>query len=247
MRLPRIYVDQALRQGASLLLPTEARHHLVNVLRLKVGAPLILFDGKSPREAMAGITRLDRKSATVSIHSIEHTVRESELNISLVQAISSADKMDLTIQKTVELGVSSIRPVFTERSQRPWKADRLEKKLVHWHGIIVHACEQSGRTHLPALHSPVSFQDYLASRSPGRLSLILDPGARQSFKDIDNGFGEYDILIGPESGFSTHEISSAKNTGILAIKMGPRILRTETAGIAAITMLQSMFGDLDRC
>ncbi|RUM93256.1 MAG: 16S rRNA (uracil(1498)-N(3))-methyltransferase, partial [Thiothrix sp.] len=146
MRLPRIYLDEALIKGANLLLPSEARHHLVNVLRLKIGDQLILFDGKSQYEATASITQLDRKSASVSVLSIDNTCRESLLDISLIQAISSADKMDFTVQKAVELGVKSIRPIFTERSQRPWKANRLKKKLAHWNSIIVHACEQSGRT-----------------------------------------------------------------------------------------------------
>jgi 16S rRNA (uracil1498-N3)-methyltransferase len=152
--------------------------------------------------------------------------------------------MDFTIQKAVELGVKSIRPIFTERSQRPWKSDRLEKKLAHWSGIIVHACEQSGRTQLPELYSPISYQDYLTSRNPGRPSLILDPGASQSLKELNNESSEFDLLIGPEGGFSSQEILSADNADILAVKIGPRILRTESAAIVAITCLQSMFGDL---
>ena len=244
MRLPRIYIDQALSKDASVLLPGEARHHLVNVLRLKVGDPLILFDGKSPQEAIAAITRLDRKSATVLIHTIEDACRESPLNIALIQAISSADKMDLTIQKAVELGVNSIRPIFTERSQRPWKPDRLKNKMAHWNGIIIHACEQSGRTLLPKLHSPVSYQEYLAARDPDRPALILNPGACRTLKEIENESGEFDVLIGPEGGFSPQEVSLAESAGITAVKMGPRILRTETAGSAVLTWLQSQYGDL---
>ena len=244
MRLPRIYLDEVLIKGANLLLPSEARHHLVNVLRLKIGDQLILFDGKSQQEAIASITQLDRKSATVSVLSIDNTCRESLLDISLVQAISSGDKMDFTVQKAVELGVKSIRPIFTERSQRPWKANRLEKKLAHWNSILVHACEQSGRTHLPKLYSPVSYQNYLTSRNPGRLGLILEPSAAQPHRELDNATKRFDILIGPEGGFSPQEVLLADNTGIIAIKMGPRILRTETASIVAIAFLQSKFGDL---
>ena len=245
MRLPRIYLDEVLTKGASLLLPSEARHHLVNVLRLKIGDQLILFDGKSQQEAIASITQLDRKSATVSVQSIESIYRESFLDISLIQAISSADKMDFTVQKAVELGVKSIRAIFTEHSQKPWKANRLEKKLAHWNSILVHACEQSGRTQLPDLYSPVSYQNYLTSRNPGRLALILDPSATQSPQEIDNVTKGFDILIGPESGFSPQEVLLADKVGIKAIKMGPRVLRTETASIVAITFLQSKFGDLN--
>jgi len=245
MRLPRIYLDAALTQGASLLLPTEARHHLVNVLRLKIGDQLILFDGKSQQEAIASITQLDRKSATVSVLSIHTTFRESLLDISLIQAISSTDKMDFTVQKAVELGVKSIQPIYTERSQNPWKANRLKKKLAHWNSIILHACEQCGRTCLPELYSPVSYQNYLSSRNPVRLALILDPRATQPPTEIDNITKGFDILIGPESGFSAQEALLANKASIRAIKMGPRILRTETASIVAITFLQSKFGDLN--
>ena len=245
MRLPRIYLDDVLIQGASLLLPSEARHHLVNVLRLKIGDQLILFDGKSQQEAIASITQLDRKSATVSVLSIDNTCRESLLDISLIQAISSADKMDFTVQKAAELGVKSIRPIFTERSQKPWKESRLEKKLAHWNSILVHACEQCGRTHLPELYSPVSYQSYLSSRNPERLALILDPSATRPPPEIDNVTKGFDILIGPESGFSPQEVLLADKAGIKAIKMGPRVLRTETASIVAITFLQSKFGDLN--
>ncbi len=244
MRLPRIYLDSKLTQGAHLVLPSETRHHLVNVLRLKVGAQLILFNGKSQQEAIANITYLDRKSATVSVQSIEDTCRESFLDISLVQAISSTDKMDFTIQKSVELGVKSIQPLFTERSQKAWKTNRLEKKLAHWNGILVHACEQSGRTLLPQLYPPASYQDYLRYQNSNRFPLMLDPGASQSLEEIDTRPTRIDLLIGPEGGFSSQEIFSAGNADIITVKIGPRILRTETASIVAITQLQSKFGDL---
>jgi len=244
MRLPRIHLDEVLVKGANLLLPSEARHHLVNVLRLKIGDQLILFDGKSQQEASARITHLDRKSATISIQSIESTCRESFLDISLIQAISSADKMDFTIQKAVELGVKSIRPIFTERSQKPWKSDRLEKKWAHWNGIVVHACEQSGRTHLPQLHTPVSYQEYLALRFTDRPTLILEPSANQTIKEIKHESGAFDILVGPEGGFTSQELLQAENAGIFQVKLGPRILRTETAGVAILTWFQIQHGDL---
>ncbi len=244
MRLPRIYLDNVFTEGSHLKLPPEARHHLVNVLRLKVDDQLTLFDGKSQQEASARITHLDRRSATISIQSIENTCRESFLDISLIQAISSADKMDFTIQKAVELGVKSIRPIFTERSQRPWKSNRLEKKLAHWDGIIVHACEQSGRTQLPQLQSPVSYQKYLTLRSTAKPALILEPDARQTIKEIKNESGAFDIIVGPEGGFTSQELLQAKNAGITQVKLGPRILRTETAGVAILTWLQAQHGDL---
>ena len=244
MRLPRIYLDEVFTEGAHLKLPSEARHHLVNVLRLKVGDPLILFDGKSQQEAIASITLLDRKSATVSVQSIESTCRESFLDISLIQALSSADKMDFTIQKAVELGAKSIRPIVTERSQKLWKSDRLEKKRAHWNGIVVHACEQSGRTHLPQLYSPVSYQEYLALRFTDRPALILEPSANQTIKEIKNKSGAFDILVGPEGGFTPQELLQAETAGIPQVKLGPRILRTETAGVAILTWLQIQHGDL---
>jgi len=244
MRLPRIYLNSALVKGAILLLPSEARHHLVNVLRLKINDQLFLFDGKSQQEAIASITQLDRKSATVSVLSIVNTCRESLLDISLVQAISSTDKMDFTVQKAVELGVKSIRPIFTERSQKPWKANRLEKKLAHWRSILVHACEQSGRTHLPQLYIPVPYQEYLALRFIDRPALILEPSANQTIKEIKNKSGAFDILVGPEGGFTSQELLQAENAGISQVRLGPRILRTETAGVAILTWLQIQHGDL---
>jgi 16S rRNA (uracil1498-N3)-methyltransferase len=245
MRLPRVYIDKVFTQDSALTLPNKTRHHLVNVLRLKKGNQLILFDGKSHQEAIAVITLIERKSAIVSIQSMVDTYRESPLNISLIQAISASDKMDITIQKAVELGVKSIQPIFTERSQRPWKQDRLTKKLSHWNNIIIHACEQSGRTLLPQLRPPVSFQDYTTNRPPDKVTLLLHPGTARTLTEVANPTHSFEILIGPEGGFSPQEVVLAQQTGIKAINIGPRILRTETAGSCILTWLQCQYGDLN--
>lgn len=244
MRLPRVYIDCELETGAAIQLPDHVRHHLATVLRLRANDPLILFDGKSTREATAQLTQLDRKSACATVRAIAESNCESPLAIRLVQAVSKSDKMDFTLQKAVELGVTAIQPVYSERSQRPLKQTRQTKKFRHWQNVIISACEQCGRTLLPHLSPPGPVHHYLAARNLKDTAVILDPASTRPLAKLDAVPRHIDVIIGPESGFTPAEIETARASNITAVRLGPRILRTETAGIAALTWLQARFGDL---
>ncbi|MGV6817030.1 MAG: 16S rRNA (uracil(1498)-N(3))-methyltransferase [Thiotrichales bacterium] len=243
MRSTRIFQDIPLEQGTEITLSDRGKHHLVNVLRARVGSPVILFNGHEEIEALGRITVISKKDCIVLIEQLVQTRRESPLRITLVQAISASDKMDFTLQKSVELGVSAIHPVFTERSQRPYKSSQQEKKLRHWQGVIEHACEQSGRCLLPRLHPPCTLLEYLKSADRPETRLLLSPTANQGLKEIKPGLS-LELHVGPEGGYSEEEVRQLTEHDIEAVKLGERILRTETAGIAVISWLQVQHGDL---
>lgn len=243
MRSTRIFQDIPLEQGTEIILSERGKHHLVNVLRARVGSPVILFNGREEIEAHGRITAISKKDCIVLIEQIIQTRRESPLRITLVQAISASDKMDFTLQKSVELGVAAIHPVFTERSQRPYKSPQQEKKLRHWQGVIEHACEQSGRCLLPTLHPPCNLVEYLKSAGRPETRLLLSPTADQGLKEIKPGLS-LELHVGPEGGYSEEEVRQLTDHDIEAVKLGERILRTETAGIAVISWLQVQHGDL---
>ena len=244
MRLTRIYIDQVFGQGDTISLPDTAFRHLIRVLRLQEGDRFTAFNNRGLMEAKAIIGKIGKKTATATIKSVYKANRESPLKIALVQAISAADKMDFTIQKSVELGVGEIIPVYSARSQRRMKAAQIEKKMKHWQGIIVHATEQSGRTLLATIRHPVLLSDYLAQRSGNTPGIILDPTADQSIQELTLNSEQIEILVGPEGGFSPEEIAIMEDcSGIEKLRLGPRILRTETAGIVLMSCLQAQFGD----
>lgn len=245
--VPRIYIAGAtLMPGVSLSLEGDVRHRLANVHRIKQKQTIILFNGKEAAEASAEITGTTRKQVTLQIDTVKETQRESPLKTRLCQALEKSDRMDYAIQKAVELGVSSIQPMLTTHSLPAFKAERLAKKMAHWQGIVVHACEQSGRCVLPTLLEPVAFSDLLQQRDPQATGLIPDPDAKDILPDDDLINGEMiDILIGPIGGYTKDEIQMAVEHGLHSIRLGPRILRTETAGPVVLTILQSKFGDLN--
>lgn len=245
-RTPRIYIPQnPLRQGEKFLLDSDTRHRLANVLRLQKSDELLLFNGIDPIEASAKILQLDRKTAEVKIIQAEEVSRESPLQTSLWQAVEKPDRMDYAIQKAVELGVSSIQPVYTEYSLPPFKQDRLKKKIAHWQGIIIHACEQTGRCILPTLKDPLALSALLQQRDHAAIGLIPDPDAVKPLRECILDTGKWvEILIGPIAGFTKGEVMDAEKSGMQSLQLGPRILRTETAGIAVLAWLQVQYGDL---
>lgn len=240
MRIYRVHVTSELRAGEEQALPERAAHHLVKVLRHRVGDRVTLFDGKG-REATAEIVTAHRRHgcSVRVIESIE-TSRESPLCIELLQGLGRGDKMDLVIQKSVELGVTAIRPIITERSEvRPDKS--AASRLARWQEIVLGACEQSGRTHLPAIYPPIPIEDIAAS---ALMRLVLNPESTKTLADCPPADGEISIAIGPEGGFSGRDIAVLEQKGFFGVRFGPRILRTETAGIAAVSALQVLYGDL---
>jgi 16S rRNA (uracil1498-N3)-methyltransferase len=240
MGTPRIYVDSALATGISLILDERNYHHLVRVLRMQSDAEVMLFNNRGGE--YSGKLKVEKKSASVMVESFLETDRESKLHLHLVQAVSRGDRMDVTLQKAVELGVSEISILYSERSQK-MDARMSAKKMAHWQGIVISASEQSGRCSLPALHAPVSLKEWLLThkKSEGQ-RYILDPKASGKF--LPKKQSDVAVLIGPEGGFSEEEIEFAEKCGCTPVRLGPRILRTETAGIVALTVCQSMAGDL---
>lgn len=245
MRIPRIYTEQDLSEGSTIKLDKAASSYLVKVLRLTEGAPVHLFNGLAVADDygffQASISNAG-KTTEISVEVFIPESNNSALKISLLQGISKGDHMDITIQKAVELGVTDIIPVICERTVVNLKADRLDKKMRHWNGIVTSACEQSGRNQLMTIHDPVTFNQL--SLEEKHSGFILQPGSSASMLDLTPG-QNISLLIGPEGGFSDKEIQLANGKGFTAVKFGPRILRTETAAIAAISIIQSAWGDLN--
>ena len=240
MRIYRIYTESELRAGDELALSERAAAHLVKVLRHRAGDRVTLFDGNG-HEAIAEIVSAHRRhGCSVRVIETVEVSRESPLRIELLAGLSRGDKMDLVIQKTVELGVATIRPMITERSEvRPDKS--AASRLARWREIVIGACEQSGRTHLPDVHVPVAIDEIVAGAS---MRLSLDPEAAAGLADCRPAAGDLSIAIGPEGGFSERDLSQLAQKGFEGVRFGPRILRTETAGIAAVAALQALYGDL---
>ncbi len=240
MHIPRIYHPQTLTQGEIQTLSEQAGYHLARVLKMNVGEPLFLFDG-SGDVCEATIATIKKNQITVTLGSVITQNNESPLNIHLGQALVRGEKMDLIFQKAVELGVYVITPLLTEHGNTSLSAERLDKKMAHWQGIMINACEQCGRNTLPILHEPQSISSWLQSQTTD-LKLILHPTAHQDvLKKIE--INSISLAIGPEGGFSDLEIKQATQYHFQAAALGPRILRTETAGLAMVAVLQYMYGD----
>ena len=241
MRIIRIYQPSALPAGTKLALSDDAANHVGRVLRMQAGQPLQLFNGDGKNYA-ATISEVGKKQLLVTIESSSDNAVESPLRIHLGQGISRGDRMDFAIQKAVELGVTEITPLFTERCGVKLDAERLAKRTEQWQKIAISACEQSGRSVVPTVHTAVSLQQWLASPTKA-LRLTLDPRAAATIKTL-NPASDIQLVIGPEGGFTDTEVSQTAAAGFTGITLGPRILRTETAALTAISALQLQFGDL---
>lgn len=242
VRPSRIYTAQPLGSVDNIELKGQSGHYLTRVLRLSKGAPIILFNGDG-RDYTGEISEIQRQSALVRLVDSQVAGNESVLNITLVQAISRGERMDYSLQKATELGVVRIQPVFSSRVGVHLKEDRIAKRLSHWQGVVVSACEQSGRAVVPEVKKPLSMTEWLAATDVSP-RLVLDPSADSKLSSILLTVNDVSILIGPEGGLSAVEIEEVKAKGVKAVSLGPRILRTETAGPAAIAVLQAVAGDL---
>ncbi len=241
MRISRLYTSDALNVGSTVELDETSGHYVRNVLRLSKGSELILFNGEGV-DYHAVLSLVSRKSVIAKIGEGLARDCESRLKISLALGISRGERMDLAIQKSVELGVNQIIPLITERCVVKFNNDRGEQKCQHWRKIARHACEQCGRSKLPNVAEPEFFSDWLES-STG-FKLLLDPTAETSLKQVHPDKSNICILSGPEGGFSASELAEAKEAKFIGVRMGPRILRTETAALAAISVVQGLWGDL---
>jgi len=252
MSNPRIYQNQPLAIGETITLTDDAFGHTVRVLRLKNGDNLTLFNGVpqngSLGEYQAELANVSKKQADVVIKSFTEQNCESPLNIHLGQGISRGDRMDFTLQKSVELGVNTITPLFTERCGVKLTGERLQKKIDQWQKIVIGACEQSGRCTVPTVMPAIYLDEWLAQDSLA-LKLNLHPKAQYSIMNLpkDNQADSKQrvrLLIGPEGGLNDAEINKANESSFIDVLLGPRVLRTETAALTAITALQCRFGDI---
>ena len=243
MRLTRVYVDAVLEPGARLTLTGGAAGHLTRVLRLRPKAALKLFNGRGG-EFRASIERVQASKVTVAVGAHESIERESPFPLTLAQGVSRGERMDLVVQKATELGVARLVPVLTERSIVRLNGEQSDRKSSHWRAIAIAACEQCGRNRLPEVALPAQLREFLRQPSGEGVRLLLSPSATRRIEDVSRPAGGATVLIGPEGGLSDAEQEDALTAGFTAVNLGPRVLRTETAAIASLTLLQREFGDL---
>src|SRR5271168_807687 len=264
VRLTRVFVEDALQSGSMLELPRETGAHLAKVLRARGGDEIVLFNGDG-REFTGVIEQVQGARVSVSIGAARGIDRESPFQLTLVQCVPRGDRMDFIVQKATELGVVRIVPVLSQRSVVRLDAAQAASKQAHWRGVAVSACEQSGRNRLPAVEAPQPLLNYLGALAPHRpkpgeataagvrsLRLVMEPedehggqnGVRPFDSDSLDAVAAADIAIGPEGGFAPEELEAFELSAFIRAGLGPRVLRTETAAIAAIVMLQARYGDM---
>ena len=241
----RFHFQGKLGNGSEVRLHPDAAHHAVRVLRLGVGEPVVLFDGLGG-EFEARITSIERGDVCVRTGAHVGIERESRLYVTLVQGLSSGDRMDITLQKAVELGVAAIQPVATERSVVKLKDERAQRRVEHWQNLVIAACEQCGRNRVPEVAAVLSLPEWLARvempAPQDEARLLLSPEATQSLKDLAP-VARMTLLIGPEGGLSPVETRLAQSRGFISVSLGPRTLRTETAALATLAAIQALWGD----
>ncbi|HEY1898313.1 MAG TPA: 16S rRNA (uracil(1498)-N(3))-methyltransferase [Steroidobacteraceae bacterium] len=242
MRLNRVYAEAPVRGRAQLDLTGTAAHHVTRVLRLRVGDPLVLFDAAGG-EYTASVGALSRDTVRVTVGEYREVNRESPLHVTLAQGISRGERMDVVVQKATELGVQHIVPLLAERTVVRLDEAQAAKRLRHWRAIAVAACEQCGRNQLPEISAPMSLQDFLVSDYPQGLRLVLSPHGGMKAQELPASAAAT-LLIGPEGGLSDAEQAAARAAQFTGLVLGPRILRTETAALAALAVIQQQLGDL---
>lgn len=241
MTTPRFYCPEILAQSGTAELPEQAAHHAARVLRLQAGDRVSVFNGRGG-EGEARITDIGKRNVTLEIVDWHAVERESPLQVLLAQAISAGEKMDFTLQKAVELGVGNIQPLASERSVVRLSGERAEKRVAHWQGVVIAACEQSGRNRVPKVAPIRPLLDWLG-RQDGGLRLMLSPVAEVGLRDLPKPTGNITLLIGPEGGLSPAEAEAAQRYGFTPVRLGARVLRTETAALAALAAMQTLWGD----
>jgi 16S rRNA (uracil1498-N3)-methyltransferase len=241
MRLTRVYVEGPLTSGKRVKLEGNAASHVTRVLRLRVGTALTLFNGEGG-EYEASIDKAAGGEVIVAVGAHADQERESPLKLTLAQGVSRGERMDLVVQKATELGVTELLPVLTERSVVRLTAQQSDRKVNHWRAIAIAACEQCGRNRLPGIAAPRGYREFLGS-APGGARVLLAPGAGARLADLPRPDGAVTVLIGPEGGLTDEEEQAALAAGFTAVRLGPRVLRTETAAIAALALLQRELGD----
>lgn len=259
MREIRLFVDAPLHVDTDIHLPEAAARHAVQVLRLRPSAEIGLFNGDG-HQYSARLTVANPRSASARVVAMASPTRESPLHVTLLQALARGEKMDWIIQKATELGVARIVPVVSERSEVRLDPTRSSKRLAHWRAVVIAACEQSGRNLLPVIEAPVALTEWLAQAGHGddvKARLMLHPGGTTGLRDLvcrppsnyvrdsppATPSANLALAVGPEGGFGDHDVTALRQAGYRAVTLGPRVLRTETAGIAALAALQALYGD----
>ena len=243
MRLSRIFIDQPLETDRDLDLPEAAAAHLARVLRLRAGAQIVAFDG-SGTDFRCDILAVEGERVRIRVGARTAGLPESPLRITFVQGISRSERMDWTLQKATELGVRIIVPVLSARSVVRLDERQAANKLRHWQAIVASACEQCGRSMMPELRSPQELSAYLAETPREGQRFVLSPTGPASLAGLASMAARVELLIGPEGGLDDAELERARHAGFTPVRLGPRVLRTETAGIVALTVLQALWGDL---
>jgi len=244
MALTRLFIRSELQSGQALPLDSEQTHYLGRALRLRPGDALTVFSAESG-EFAATLTSIGKSNAELAVGASVATNTESPLKVHLVQGVSRGERMDLIVQKATELGVKRISPVLTEYGVVKLEGNRASKRREHWQKIAESACEQSGRTRPPLIDEPLPLKTWFGSKtSETDVDLILRPSADTAMASLKAPQTKVCLLIGPEGGFSDNEYEDAEVSGFKAVSLGPRVLRTETAAIAAVTVAESLWGDL---
>ena len=241
MRLTRLYYKSTLNVDSTVELDSDATHYLVNVLRLKQGDDFVLFNGNDG-DVLGELRSSGKRAATIYLKELIRKPVKSDLYIHLALGLSKGDRMDYAMQKSTELGLSEITPLYSEFSAVKFKEEkRLQNKLVHWRRIAVSACEQCGAQIPPTVNNPKTLDDFVEKNSE-TTKLVLDASGKAKFQDLEIS-SQIVLLTGPEGGLSGNELKQAQHKGFIKISLGPRILRTETAPVAAIAILQNLYGD----
>lgn len=242
MRINRLYIDDCLETGLSIDLDKQRSHYLLNVLRLKKQDSVILFNGTG-NQAQAQIINTTKQRVALEIVRDEEQQTQSRLYLHLIQGLSRGDRMDFTVQKAVELGISEITPIYTEYSNIKLDNKRTERKITHWRNVAISACEQCGQNYLPKINYPTRLGDILTSENSTLTRVVMDVNASETINNITLHDHAVTFLAGPEGGLSKSEIQLLNSRGYTSIRLGPRTLRTETAAIALISAAQALWGD----
>jgi len=244
--LTRLYFPGEIADHGECRVVAGQAHHVIHVLRLQAGAPLTLFDGRGT-EYPALIKRIDKSGLTLTVTGRHEVSRESPLDIVLAQGVSTGERMDYTVQKCVELGVSTIQPLITQRSVVRLSSERAERRVAHWQSVTAAACEQCGRNRLPPVLPVQPLMRWLGEPVPANsVRLLLSPHASATplrERERPHPQGRITLLVGPEGGWNAEETQAALGAGFTPLALGPRVLRTETAAVAAIAAMQSLWGD----
>ncbi|CAG0974153.1 Ribosomal RNA small subunit methyltransferase E [Methylophilaceae bacterium] len=244
MSIPRFYSPEKLSPGSSIRLTDNAAIHASRALRMQVGDDAILFNGDG-NDYLCALTFMNKSEVSAKVKAVIANERESPLDITLIQAISSGDRMDFTIQKAVEMGVTAIQPIASQRSVVKLSGERAEKRREHWQNVVISACEQSGRAVIPQVAPASSLANWLGKSEASALRIILSPAASQSLHQLEKPGGGIQLLIGAEGGLTDGEIDLATAHQFVLVRLGSRILRTETAALSAISALQTLWGDFN--